>query len=341
MTKQISENSQLLKSALLQLSKITGQPFQQEGKTLLLPDHKTRLTPVIRENANHTPAGVLIQQIRFNPLATLSNQILIADYINPALAERLQQAGIQYTDLQGNTYIKQPGCFILIHGYRKTDNCNRLTVGHAFNPAGMQLIFLLLKDPNLLQATYREMAQRAGIALGSVTASIKDLAQQGYLMLQGNGRNQKRLLLKKDALLNAWLVHYPRQLQMKHPHLLLTSDDPDWHQHLQTEKLQALWGGEFAAAHYSDGFLKPQNALLYITEDQHPTLIHQCKLRKYRAGEAPERSIQLTTPFLNIRELQGKEQGMTDPLLVYAELVASAEPRNLEAAQRLYEKYLR
>jgi hypothetical protein len=340
MINHTSENTLLLKQTLMQLSKITDQPFHLEGETLLLPDNKTRLMLLIRKNASQTPDGVLIQQLSLNPPASISNQILIADYINPAQAERLQQAGIQYADSQGNAFIKQPNCFILIRGRKKPDKTTSPASGHAFNTAGMQLIFLLLKDPNLLQATYREMAQRAGIALGSVTAIIKDLGQQGYLMLQGNGRNQKRQLLQKDALLKTWLIHYPRQLQMKCPHLLLTSDDPKWHQHLQMEKLQALWGGEFAAAHYTDGFLKPQNALLYINEEQHPVLIHQARLRKPRAGEAPNRLILLSSQFLDIRELQGKEQGMADPLLVYAELVTSAEPRNLEAAQRLYEKYL-
>ena len=95
---------------------------------------------------------------------------------------------------------------------------------------------------------------------------------------------------------------------------------------------EGCWGGEVAAAKLTRR-LKPQMVTIYA--DQLPgRLIIENKLRKAADGE-----IEILKPFWNF-EHDLTNRDIAPPLLVYADLMATGDQRNVETAGIIYDKYL-
>src|SRR5690606_20860527 len=117
--------------------------------------------------AAHTNLGAVINQLQ--QLATPDAAVLVADYINPSMAEQLKEAGVQYIDRVGNAYINQPPLYIYIKGNRPEAKANSKTkTGKAFQLARMKTVCAFLKDRKLINAPYREIAEQPQVALGTV-----------------------------------------------------------------------------------------------------------------------------------------------------------------------------
>ena len=119
--------------------------------------------------------------------------MLLADYINPNMGERLKEAHIQFIDTAGNAYINQPPVYIYIKGNRPELNVGergKAKTGRAFQATGMKVVFAFLRDKNLINAPYRHIAEQAQVALGTVGWVIRDLVAQGFL-LEGRKKTQR------------------------------------------------------------------------------------------------------------------------------------------------------
>ena len=87
------------------------------------------------------------------------------------------------------------------------------------------------------------------------------------------------------------------------------------------------------------GYLKPKTATLYLAEDQVRPLLQTARLRKPQPWEMQE------TGIVDIYTFAFDQQPINDkrtvhPLLVYAELMATDDPRNLDTAQKIHEQYI-
>jgi hypothetical protein len=101
---------------------------------------------------------------------------------------------------------------------------------------------------------------------------------------------------------------------------------------------QGVWGGETAAAKYTD-YLKPQVATVYLPDEGKGKFIRDMRLRK---GENTDGAVLLFRQFWNTGEAVEEQNriGLAHPVLVYADLVATADTRNLEVAGKLFDDYL-
>ena len=79
-----------------------------------MPDNGVRLVAEIKKWTTQANLGAVINQI--NNLAEPGQGLLIADYINPNMGERLKEADIQFLDTAGNAYINQRQVYIYIKG---------------------------------------------------------------------------------------------------------------------------------------------------------------------------------------------------------------------------------
>ena len=70
-------------------------------------------------------------------------------------------------------------------------------------------------------------------------------------------------------------------------------------------------------------------------------LLQAGRLRKIAPNEYPEVRVELIEPFWEQTNNTGETIDLVHPVLVYADLVETADPRNLEVANRIREKYLR
>src|SRR5690606_14581652 len=86
------------------------------------------------------------------------------------------------------------------------------TLGRAFQPTGLQVLFALLCNPDCINRPYRELARMAGVAHGTVGWVIPDLQQQGFVGVRTRRRGKLRLF-NLERLLTQWVDAYARQLR--------------------------------------------------------------------------------------------------------------------------------
>lgn len=255
---------------------------------------------------------------------------LVSAYVNQSQADKLRQLGIEFFDAAGNASFQQKGLHVFITG-RKPQTAKSLgRPARAFNPTGSRLVFALLCQPGLENKSYREMAKEAGISLGAVNWIVNDLKSLGHLVDFGA---RGRRLLNRTELLKRWTSAYPEQLR---PKLIIgrfkTKYAHDWWQKAQLP-LDAFWGGEVAAKLLTK-YLKPATVTIY-SESNLPQLQARHRLQRDPSGD-----IELLRRFWKFDQWEKKDLQTPPPLLVYADLVSTADDRNLETAELIYEQYI-
>ena len=304
-----------------------------------IPEADTQLVAEIKKWAPHVNLGAVIHQI--NHIAGPGQGMLLADYINPNMGERLKEAHIQFIDTAGNAYINQPPIYIYIKGNKPELNVGARgtdKTGRAFQLTGMRVVFAFLRDKNLINAPYRHIAEQAQVALGAVGWVIRDLVAQNFL-LEGRKKNQREFA-NFDQLMDEWVEAYPHKLKAKHRIATFTTDDPGWWKAIDLKTFGALWGGEIAAAQYTR-YLQPKDAVVYIKKEHMAKFLKTARLRKIAQDEQAALRVDLIEPFWREEKDRGKTAGLVHPLVAYADLIETGDPRNLETANRIRENYLR
>jgi len=254
---------------------------------------------------------------------------LVASYINPPQAEKLRELGIEFFDAAGNVFLKQKGLHVFVTG-RKARGVNlpEARRARAFNATGSRLVFALLCHPGLENKPYRDLAREAGISLGAVNWIMSDLKSLGHLV--DNGPHGRRLVNRKE-LLKRWVAAYPEQLR---PKLLIDrfhkEGARDWWQKAQLPP-QAFWGGEIGAALITS-HLRPEAVTIYA-ETNLPRLQAQYGLRRDSRGET-----ELLHRFWAFDHWDHQDKHVVPAVLIYADLLRTADDRNLETAEILYDQ---
>jgi len=180
----------------------------------------------------------------------------------------------------------------------------------------------------------REIAAAAGIGLGTVGWALFDLERRGYLTAAGQRRNRR--LLEPTRLLDEWATNFPIRLRPKLNPRRFRAADPGWWE-LAHLPAGARWGGEVAAAKLA-GHLKPGTVTIYVepapARDALASLAQEHRLRA-----DPQGNVEILDTFWALPEQDGLP-GLVPPLLVYTDLMATLDPRNLEAARRIREQHL-
>lgn len=258
--------------------------------------------------------------------------LLAAPYITAQLAERCRDIDLCFADAAGNAYLKAPGLHVYVTGKPKPIDLKTAAAGKITNPAGLRVVFALLCDPQLLNATYRDIATAARVALGTVGAVIKELEARRHLTPAPEGtRDPRRRFLDAERLVQEWVAVYPTVLRPKLNIRRFRAPRPGWTEGMNLEPYHAYWGGEVAAnrlLHY----LVPQTATIYAKE-MPKQLIAEQRLRADINGD-----VEILDAFWNghiptIRDL-------APPILAYADLTATTDGRNLEAAKMIYDQYI-
>ena len=256
--------------------------------------------------------------------------LLIAGYINPIMAERLKAMDIWFLDAVGNTYINAKPVFIYIKGNKAAEKPTAKTLQRAFRPSGLKVCYALLCNPELVNVPYREIAQISEVALGTVGWVINDLVEMGHIIDMGA---RGRRLTDRKKLLERWLIAYPEQLRPKLETGRYRAPNPDWWQTAPLHNIQAYWGGEVAADRLTQ-YLKPEIITIYVMEKWATELKLANKLRKDPNGD-----IEILNTFWDV-ENELNQTDSVNPILIYADLMASGDPRNIETAQIIYEQEL-
>ena len=259
--------------------------------------------------------------------------LIISQYIPKPLKEELKSLGINYLEASGNCFIRHGSLYIYINDqivtpYRLPEE------GKLWKVSGLKLLFALLQDPEMINAPYRTLAKKSGIALGNIGAFIEELKKEGYVKSYQNG---SMYMENKEQLQNKWVELFSSVLRPKLKlgrfRFMGTEGVTDNWKNIPATHF--LWGGEAAGALMTD-YLKPEKLTMYTSYPK-MQLMKEVKLVPDEGGP-----IEMIEIFWQEDKLDhsGKNLRTVPPLLAYAELATSLDSRNRETAERIKELYL-
>jgi hypothetical protein len=276
-----------------------------------------RYVAEVKRGLRPATLGTVIHQVR----AFAGRPLLVTDHVTPPLADALRAQGVEFIDAAGNTFLNHPPLLVFVKGQRPVGRAPMLEHGRAFQAAGLQVLFVLLARPGLVNRPYREIAAAAGVAHGTVGWVMAELPGLGHVAEVGG----RRRLTNAERLLDRWTEAYARTLR---PRLLLgrfRADMKTLQARLGRWPAGLLVGGELAAARLTR-YLRPGTATFYA-QTVDPKAILLMALKADATGNVDFRR--------RFWDFPGEEPLLVPTLLVYADLLAIGDARCLEVAQHL------
>lgn len=176
------------------------------------PTQALRYLVELKRHLQHQDVAVVIDRLKrrraeLPPNHARDRLLLLAPYVRPQQAEALERAGVDYLDLAGNAHLEAPGLFVHVEGRRARER--RPAAPGRPQRAWIKTVMALLVRPELAQAPYRTIAERADVALGTVATCMNDLTRRGLLV----GRKGNRRIADRDALVALWVPAYVEGLR--------------------------------------------------------------------------------------------------------------------------------
>ena len=178
----------ILDAALKALKRVTGlhaqihaaAAGQDRAADAIIELTTTRRKYCFRAEVKTVDRFATPAMIKAQGTAEREQPLLVAPYITREVAERCRQLDLPFIDTAGNAYLEGQGLLVYVVGQARPAELRQDSF-RALNPAGLQIAFALLCRPDLIRTTYREIAARAGVALGTVGPVLKDLEARGFL----------------------------------------------------------------------------------------------------------------------------------------------------------------
>ena len=280
----------------------------------------------IRMRLTDTVLGRLVQHFKETP----GKWVVITQFVPTQLAKKMKALGIQFIDTAGNAYIDEHPLKVFMCGNRPDKKIPDRKEEGLLGMGGIRILFALLCQPQLENAAYREIADAAGAALGTVAGVMKDLTENGYLLDLGT---RGRRLTRKEELVEKWTRAYAERFRHRRLIGRFAAYRANFWEDLQLPGHEALWGGEVAANKLTH-YLKPATITLY-THRPIEKLVLDLKLRKDENG-----TVELREQFWHFKVTE-PINGLVPALLIYADLLATADARNIETAKLVFDQYVK
>ncbi len=328
----LSRDRQVLEAALAELHRTTGLPAHVVQD---LPEQGRRHNVVVRigiENEAQLFAAEIRPVDRFlTPalvkahLATSNNvPLLVAPYITRETAEHCRSIHLSFVDTAGNAFLCARGLYVYVVGQPRPTGLKRDRY-QAMNAAGLRITFALLCHPKLVNATYRDIARAASASLGAVGPVMRDLEQRGFIRAEPH----RRIWVDPKRLLEEWVTHYPISLRPKLGSRRFAADGAVLHE-VDLSKARAYWGGE-AAAEKLTQYLRPIMFTIY-TERSINRIVAACRLQAAATG-----NVEVLDVFWGF-DPDPAHADVVHAVLAYADLLATHDGRNIEAAELIYQQ---
>lgn len=338
-------SEQIIKEALNQLQKHTGIPVKvvplgelsKQGKFVM--DSRIRLKAGKEVIEFAVEVKNELRRIHLPHLLELIERrkeehwLIISQYIPKPLKEELKSLGINYLEASGNCFIRHGSLYLYINDQVVTPS--RLPEeGKLWKASGLKFLFVVLQNPEMINAPYRTLAKASGTALGNIGPFIEELKKEGYVK---SYQDDILFIENRDQLRNKWVELFSSvlrpKLKMGSFRFMGTDGVIDNWKNVPTTHF--LWGGEAAGALMTD-YLRPEKLTMYTS---YPKTQLMKELRLVPGEGGP---IEMMEVFWQEDELKhsGKNLGTVPPLLAYAELATSLDSRNRETADKIKDLYI-
>lgn len=287
-----------------------------------LGDVRAEYPAIIKRHITQEILGALASQLR----RMTPQGILVTHHVTAKQADMLKQLNVPFFDTAGNAFLNAPPLFVFVSGRRPDYDKPKEKPNRAFMPSGLRTVFALLCNPGLELQTYRDIAAAANVSHGTIEWVLNGLKKERYLVEMGSFRRQ---LTNKPALLRRWVETYSQQLRPKLVIGRYSAKDPDWWQQATLKEFESYWGGEVAAAKITK-HLRPQEKTIYAPKASPELQV------KFGFRRDPKGDIEIVKKFWAFKS-ESDDIHVVPPLLVYADLIASGDDRNIETAEIIYD----
>src|ERR1035437_1667708 len=330
-------NNDFIYDAAVRLENKIGIPVTMESTRkeydAVLSIKNFQFTVTSKAEIRTANKGIVLAQLKELKAKASRPILVVAKFIASDIAQEFKEKAINYLDAGGNAFIKEDDFFIYITGQKaqKTEKTNQT---RAFQETGIKLIFSFLANPDNLQLSYRELAEQTGIAIGSVSNVIKELEDLNFILKT----ETKRILKNQAQLLDRWIVAYqdvlrPRLFKRK-MRFVDKSKYSNWKsiQLNETEEKNTLWGGEPAAALITN-YLNPSFYTLYTTKSW-----QECA-KSFELVPDENGDVEIIQKFWKF-PCSIEKSHIVPHALIYADLINSANDRNVETAKIVFDNDL-
>ena len=133
--------------------------------------------------------------------------ILLANYISTKARELLVENKINFADTGGNMYLKFKDIHIHIDTGQSDRSALSKDIGRAFTKTGLKVVYQFFRTNQIvhLNDTYRKIAEESDVSKDTVAKVIIDLLAKGYILRLG--KNQFKWRAKKE-LFEHWVQSY-------------------------------------------------------------------------------------------------------------------------------------
>lgn len=281
-----------------------------------------RVAEVMEHSAHATTAQVIMH--------SKDASFLLMPRITSRLSSELRTLGINHGDVYGRLSLRSTGLLIEVDGRsplkRSTDaelsewinEPKRPSAIDLLSPKSAQIVFCLLTWPRLLMVPSRKIAETAGASLGLVSRTINHLTDLGHID-EGKGWTRSGRI----QMAQAWLATYPSKLGPALNLGLLEGPSPSGIE---------VQDGVLSAGSAIPWLIRPAITTVYVA-DTSAAFLRANRLRK---GERPNVFLRRQFWRTPAEEISGSTIGelpTAPPLLVYADLLSSDDPREQEMAR--------
>lgn len=308
------------------------QKRSQSDVTLELTTPRGRRRLRVEEKGSHLSQALVSDLIARTSSRAIMPLILFAPYVSPEMGALLVPRGINFVDRAGNCHLDLGGSYVAHVEGRKLRHSSDAPGG--MRAPGFRLIFALLVEPDLLNASARDMARASGVSLGTASNVLRRVEHDRIIVRT----KSKRHLVRRDDLVERWIAGYAETLR---PQLLAGRfDTPDEDLPTLEDRLAALlgpeetwaWGGAAAAFRLTKHY-RSDETVLHVAAASND-LPKRLKAIPRRSG----RLVLLGVP--GPLAFRGQVPHTVHPLLVYTELILTGSDRAREAAAELRERFL-
>lgn len=249
--------------------------------------------------------------------------ILITNKLYPKLANTLADNRINWIDKAGNCDIRHENLTIKISGQKKITSGNTSSVSKT-SETNIKLILFFLQNPESINWSYREIQEKVGLSLGTITKAFDLLKTKRYLVQTDKGRR----IAMREELIEWWQQQYNEFLKPKLLINQMSFRTPDarkkWKETLLPEGM--YWGGD-CGANLVDGYLIPGEFEIYSE------VVSSLLLRTGAVVPDPNGEIRIYKKFW----IGDEKEKLAPTLVIYADLMGTGDSRCHEAALRIKE----
>jgi len=319
-----TDYQELLHDAIHRLKVATGnEKITIDDLPQTVSINGTRFHCIIKKTISNANILSTIDTLKAESVLKKAPVLLITNHLYEKLANKLAESNICWVDRAGNCDIRHENLTMKVVGQKSSTETKVTTTGK-ISETSMKLILFFLQHPDTISLSYREIQEKVGYSLGTITKAFDLLKANNYLAQTEKGRK----IAMREELIDWWQQQYNEFLKPKLLVSRMAFRSPEARKNWKEIELPlgVYWGGD-CGAHLLDSYLIPGEFELY-SDVVSTQLLKTGAVMPDAQGE-----IKIYKKFW----IGESDKHLAPALVIYADLMGTGDSRCREAALRIKE----